>query len=123
MKLEIGNEIIIGKKIEVKAVIKSINKKVRIRREDRNEDTYVYEKDIVRVVDKSESKQTKKPKYVSYITESLVRGSKTITELCKGIKNSNSKTGFIRPSQLNSSLRYLVDNNKITKKGFKYERK
>lgn len=119
-QIEKGNQIIIGKKVQVKAKILSIGSKIKIQREDKDKPTYIYEKDIIEVIVEKEEKPTnnkvtKLPKYIDTIIECLNKDVNTITDICKTIPSKNSKTGYIRPSQLTSSLKYLLDNKTIIK--------
>lgn len=114
--LKIGSKIIIGKKLEVKAEVLSISSKIKIQREDKDKPTYIYEKNIVKILDtKKEDSVNKTPKYVDAIIKCINNNNNTIVSICKTIPSVNSATGFIRPSQLASSIIYLINNNIINK--------
>ena len=123
-KLEIGSRIVIGKKVEVEAEVLLIGNKIKIQRVDKEKPTYIYEKDIIRIIEvivekvttKKEVTTSKKPKYIDYILNYLENENvATITSLIKRLPSLNSATGYIRPSQLSSSIKYLIDNNSIIK--------
>lgn len=114
--LEIGKKVIIGKTVEVKAEVLSIGNKIKIQREDKEKPTYIYEKDIVRVLcNECNTYINKIPKYVDIIINNIKNDINNIANICKTIPNIKSATGFIRPSQLDSSIKYLIDNNIIIK--------
>lgn len=114
--LEIGKKVIIGKTVEVKAEVLSIGNKIKIQREDKETPTYIYEKDIIRILcDECNTNINKIPKYVDIIINNIKNDINNIANICKTIPNIKSATGFIRPSQLDSSIRYLIENNIIIK--------